>query len=179
MNTPQNILIAGIAGQGVIFSSEVLCNLLFSKEIFLKKCDSYGFAQRGGSVISQIRIHHQKIFSPIIPSQTCTQAILLHDGQREFVEEKLSPQGKIYQLTQEEIDFAKIKNTELSTVINIYLLAKFLSHVYPALLQNLKNYLQKKSPPHLWEQNKSAIILAQSWMGKSSFLQIKQFPIVL
>ena len=60
-----NISLVGVGGQGALLASEILClaALLAGKDV--KKSEVHGMAQRGGSVISQIRIGN-KVYSPLI-----------------------------------------------------------------------------------------------------------------
>lgn len=61
-----NISLVGVGGQGTLLASEVLCKaaLLMGKDV--KKNEVHGMAQRGGSVMSQVRIA-DKVFSPLVP----------------------------------------------------------------------------------------------------------------
>lgn len=60
-----NISLVGVGGQGTLLASEIICQaaLLAGKDV--KKSEVHGMAQRGGSVISQLRIG-DKIYSPLI-----------------------------------------------------------------------------------------------------------------
>lgn len=60
-----NISIVGVGGQGTLLASEIICRaaLLAGKD--LKKSEVHGMAQRGGSVVSQVRIG-EKVYSPLI-----------------------------------------------------------------------------------------------------------------
>ncbi len=60
-----NILITGIGGQGIILSSDVLAETALIAGYDVKKTDSIGMAQRGGSVISHLRFG-PAVFSPVI-----------------------------------------------------------------------------------------------------------------
>ncbi len=61
-----NIALVGVGGQGTLLASEVLARtaMLAGKDV--KKSEVHGMAQRGGSVVSQIRFG-ERIFSPLIP----------------------------------------------------------------------------------------------------------------
>ncbi len=61
-----NIIISGVGGQGIILLSNVLANLALENNLDVKKSEVHGMAQRGGSVVSFVRIG-EKIFSPLIP----------------------------------------------------------------------------------------------------------------
>ena len=60
-----NLLIAGMGGQGVILASDILGEVALVAGYDVKKTDTLGMAQRGGSVISNVRIG-QKVWSPLI-----------------------------------------------------------------------------------------------------------------
>jgi indolepyruvate ferredoxin oxidoreductase beta subunit len=61
----QNILIVGVGGQGVVLASNLLSTAAMIQGYDVKKTDTLGMAQRGGSVVSHIRIAEQ-VFSPLI-----------------------------------------------------------------------------------------------------------------
>jgi len=60
-----NIIITGVGGQGVIMAGNIIGEAALTSGYDVKKTDTLGMAQRGGSVISHLRIA-DKIFSPLI-----------------------------------------------------------------------------------------------------------------
>lgn len=60
-----NILIVGVGGQGTLLASRVLAQAAVDLGHDVKVSEVHGMAQRGGSVVSQVRYGH-KVFSPII-----------------------------------------------------------------------------------------------------------------
>ncbi len=60
-----DILITGVGGQGVILASDVICETALGAGFDVKKTDTLGMAQRGGSVTSHVRLG-SKVWSPII-----------------------------------------------------------------------------------------------------------------
>ncbi len=60
-----NILIAGVGGQGVLLTSKIIAEAALLAGLDVKQSEVHGMAQRGGSVLSQVRFG-QKVFSPII-----------------------------------------------------------------------------------------------------------------
>ena len=60
-----NLLIAGVGGQGIILASDLLAEAAMAAGYDVKKTDTIGMAQRGGSVVSHVRIAPQ-VWSPII-----------------------------------------------------------------------------------------------------------------
>ena len=65
MNTATDIYMTGVGGQGVIMASDILSTVAVSAGYDVKKTDSLGMAQRGGSVTSHVRIG-ERVFSPLI-----------------------------------------------------------------------------------------------------------------
>lgn len=60
-----NIVIAGVGGQGVLLASKVLAESALACGMDVKQNEVHGMAQRGGSVISFVRIGDQ-VFSPVV-----------------------------------------------------------------------------------------------------------------
>lgn len=59
-----NILIVGVGGQGVILASDTVAEIGMNNGFDVKKSDSIGMSQRGGSVVSHVR-WGERVFSPI------------------------------------------------------------------------------------------------------------------
>jgi len=62
-----NLIITGVGGQGNVLSSQLIGQALVAKGYFVTIGETYGASQRGGSVMSHIRISSQKQLSPLIP----------------------------------------------------------------------------------------------------------------
>ena len=60
-----DLLISGVGGQGVILASDIIGETAIAAGYDVKKTDTLGMAQRGGSVVSHVRIGHQ-VWSPLI-----------------------------------------------------------------------------------------------------------------
>ncbi|QAR33077.1 indolepyruvate oxidoreductase subunit beta [Geovibrio thiophilus] len=61
-----NILMIGVGGQGTVLSSDIVCDVALAGDADVKKSEIHGMAQRGGSVVSHVRIG-AKVLSPVIP----------------------------------------------------------------------------------------------------------------
>lgn len=61
-----NVLIAGVGGQGVILSSEILALVAMAAGRDVKQGEFHGVAQRGGAVFSHIRFG-DRVHSPMTP----------------------------------------------------------------------------------------------------------------
>jgi len=60
-----DILMVGVGGQGNVLASDISSEVAIAAGYDVKKTDTLGMAQRGGSVVSQIRIS-DKVWSPLI-----------------------------------------------------------------------------------------------------------------
>lgn len=65
MKDTLNISLVGVGGQGTLLASEILCRVALLSGKDVKKSEVHGMAQRGGSVVSQVRVG-PKIYSPLI-----------------------------------------------------------------------------------------------------------------
>jgi len=63
---PYNIIITGVGGQGNVTASRVLGNMLV-KSYFVTIGETFGASQRGGSVMSHVRVSAVSVWSPQIP----------------------------------------------------------------------------------------------------------------
>jgi len=61
-----NILIVGVGGQGVLFTSEALGEAALESGFNVRVAEVHGMAQRGGSVVCDVRIG-ERVYSPMIP----------------------------------------------------------------------------------------------------------------
>jgi indolepyruvate ferredoxin oxidoreductase, beta subunit len=67
INSSYNLIITGVGGQGNVLSSQLLGQSFVRKGYFVTIGETYGASQRGGSVMSHIRVSSQKQQSPLIP----------------------------------------------------------------------------------------------------------------
>ena len=61
-----DVIIAGVGGQGNIFASIVISQYAMNKKLNVLGAETIGAAQRGGSVVSHIRMAEGVIYSPLI-----------------------------------------------------------------------------------------------------------------
>jgi len=60
-----DILVTGVGGQGVVLASDIISETALAAGFDVKKTDTLGMAQRGGSVVSHVRLA-KKVWSPLI-----------------------------------------------------------------------------------------------------------------
>lgn len=63
-----NILISGVGGQGTILTSRLIALCSLNSGLHIKTSEVFGMSQRGGSVVSHIRIG-DNVDSPMIPDK--------------------------------------------------------------------------------------------------------------
>ena len=64
---PTNIIITGVGGQGNVLASQLLGRALVKENFFVTIGETYGATQRGGAVMSHMRISQSAAYSPLIP----------------------------------------------------------------------------------------------------------------
>lgn len=63
----QDIILAGVGGQGILSIAYVIDNAALKEGLRFKQAEVHGMAQRGGAVQSHLRLSNQAIFSDLIP----------------------------------------------------------------------------------------------------------------
>jgi indolepyruvate ferredoxin oxidoreductase beta subunit len=64
----QNIIIAGVGGQGILTIGRVLSSAAMARGLNVKLSEIHGMSQRGGAVYSHLRFSESEIFSDLIPA---------------------------------------------------------------------------------------------------------------
>jgi len=66
-----SVVLAGVGGQGILLASEIIAQTAVSAGFDVKTNEVHGMAQRGGSVVAQIR-YGEKVYSPLIARGTAS-----------------------------------------------------------------------------------------------------------
>ena len=66
-NDPYNLIITGVGGQGNVLASRMVGDMLSQLGLYVTIGETFGASQRGGSVMSHLRISAASTFSPQIP----------------------------------------------------------------------------------------------------------------
>ena len=74
---PYNVIITGVGGQGNVMASRIVGNMLSRKGLSVTIGETFGASQRGGSVMSHLRISTGSSWSPQIPNGKCHLIISL------------------------------------------------------------------------------------------------------
>lgn len=62
-----NLIITGVGGQGNVLASQVLGQAAVHKGLFVTIGETFGLSQRGGPVLSHVRLNDTRLKGPIIP----------------------------------------------------------------------------------------------------------------
>lgn len=64
---PLNLIITGVGGQGNVLASQLIGRALVKDNFYVTIGETYGASQRGGAVMSHLRISRESQYSPLIP----------------------------------------------------------------------------------------------------------------
>jgi len=62
-----DIILAGVGGQGILSIASILGDAALRENLFLKQAETHGMSQRGGAVVSHLRISDSEIAADLIP----------------------------------------------------------------------------------------------------------------
>ena len=65
-----NIIIAGVGGQGILSIATALGVAALEENLYIKQAETHGMSQRGGAVVSHMRISDKPIASDLIKTGT-------------------------------------------------------------------------------------------------------------
>lgn len=66
-NMPLNLIITGVGGQGNVLASQIIGHAAVQKGFKVTIGETFGLSQRGGAVLSHVRISKNKNCGPLIP----------------------------------------------------------------------------------------------------------------
>ena len=89
----QDILIAGVGGQGTVLASRLIAAAAMAQGSFVRTAETIGMAQRGGSVVSHVRIGAEEL-SPLIPFEKADLIIAFEPAEAARSLERLAPSGR-------------------------------------------------------------------------------------
>ena len=62
-----DIILAGVGGQGILSIASILGDAALHDNLYLKQAETHGMSQRGGAVVSHLRISDREIAADLIP----------------------------------------------------------------------------------------------------------------
>ena len=94
-----NVLLVGVGGQGVLLISSIIAQAAIASGLDVKTNEVHGMAQRGGSVLAQVR-YGQKVYSPLVWEGTVDVLISLEKAESLRYAHYLKPGGLAVVSTQ-------------------------------------------------------------------------------
>jgi indolepyruvate ferredoxin oxidoreductase beta subunit len=91
----QDILIAGVGGQGILSVAFVICSAALDEGLNFKQAEVHGMAQRGGAVQSNLRLSSDEIASDLIPKGGCNLLLSVEPLEALRYLDYLSPDGAV------------------------------------------------------------------------------------
>ncbi len=75
-----NFVIVGVGGQGILLASSIVSEVAVRAGFDVKSNEVHGMAQRGGSVISQIR-YGEKVYSPLVMEKSAQYLVSMEKAE--------------------------------------------------------------------------------------------------
>lgn len=90
-----NVLLTGVGGQGTVLAAKVLAQAAQSKGWQVRTAETIGMAQRGGSVVSHVRMgsNGEQVHAPLLTRGTADLVIAFEPGEAARVLPFLAPDG--------------------------------------------------------------------------------------
>lgn len=87
-----SVVLAGVGGQGILLASEIIAQTAMNAGFDVKTNEVHGMAQRGGSVVGQIR-YGKQVYSPIVAKGTAQVLCSLEQAESLRYADYLAPGG--------------------------------------------------------------------------------------
>ncbi|MFA5292536.1 MAG: indolepyruvate oxidoreductase subunit beta [Phycisphaerae bacterium] len=91
-NQITSVVLSGVGGQGILLASEITANTAMLADFDVKTNEVHGMAQRGGSVLAQIR-YGKKVYSPLVAKGTAKVLVALEQIEALRFSDYLAPGG--------------------------------------------------------------------------------------
>jgi indolepyruvate ferredoxin oxidoreductase beta subunit len=89
----QDIILAGVGGQGILSIAYVIDNAALAEGLQFKQAEVHGMAQRGGAVQSHLRLSNERIWSDLIPKGAADMILSVEPLEAVRYFEYLGPEG--------------------------------------------------------------------------------------
>jgi indolepyruvate ferredoxin oxidoreductase, beta subunit len=91
----QDIILAGVGGQGILSIAFVIDSAALEDGLRLKQAEVHGMAQRGGAVTSHLRLSCEPIWSDLVPKGKADLILSVEPLEALRYLDYLTPQGKV------------------------------------------------------------------------------------
>ena len=112
----QDIILAGVGGQGIISIAYVIASAALEEGLEVKQAEVHGMSQRGGAVQSHLRLSQDRIWSALIPRGEADLVLSVEPLEALRYVDYLRPDGMII---ASRAPFVNIKNyPPVETLLN-------------------------------------------------------------
>ncbi len=118
-----NVVVAGLGGQGVLKTSDILAEAAFAAGLDVKKAEVHGMSQRGGSVRSDVRFG-RRVLSPMVSAGEAQYLLVLSVDQVPVNQSALAEGGTL--LAADLIDIDALANKRS---LNVAMLGALSAHL--------------------------------------------------
>ena len=96
-----NVMLTGVGGQGTVLAAKVLAQAAQAKGWHVRTAETIGMAQRGGSVVSHVRMgdNGEEVHSPLIARGTADVIVAFEPAEAARVLPYLAPTGVLVSAT--------------------------------------------------------------------------------
>lgn len=97
----RNVLLTGVGGQGTVLAAKVLAQAAQAKGWQVRTAETIGMAQRGGSVVSHVRMgdNGEEVIAPLVAKDTADMIIAFEPAEAARVLPYLAPDGVMVSAT--------------------------------------------------------------------------------
>ena len=97
----RNVLLTGVGGQGTVLAAKVLAQAAQAKGWQVRTAETIGMAQRGGSVVSHVRMGDdgEEVIAPLVAKDTADMIIAFEPAEAARVLPYLAPDGVMVSAT--------------------------------------------------------------------------------
>lgn len=97
----RNVLLTGVGGQGTVLAAKVLAQAAQAKGWQVRTAETIGMAQRGGSVVSHVRMgdNGEEVIAPLVSKGTADMIIAFEPAEAARVLPYLAPDGVMVSAT--------------------------------------------------------------------------------
>lgn len=97
----RNVLLTGVGGQGTVLAAKVLAQAAQAKGWQVRTAETIGMAQRGGSVVSHVRMgdNGEEVIAPLVAKGTADMIIAFEPAEAARVLPYLAPDGLMVSAT--------------------------------------------------------------------------------
>ena len=90
-----DVILSGVGGQGVLSVASIIAHAALSEGLEVRQSEVHGMAQRGGAVISHMRISSEKIAGDLVPKGGADLIISMEPLESLRYVEYLKPDGML------------------------------------------------------------------------------------